>query len=32
MLSFDKATLVCAVVKNALHPIAIKANNSVNRA
>jgi hypothetical protein len=32
MLSFDEAALVCAVIENALHPISIEANNSVNRA
>jgi hypothetical protein len=32
MLSFDEAALVCAVIENALHPISIKTDNSVNRA
>src|SRR4030095_10876238 len=32
MLSFDEAALFCAVIENALHPISIEANNSVNRA
>ena len=32
MLSFDEAALVCAVIENALHPLSIEANNSVNRA
>jgi hypothetical protein len=32
MFSFDEAALVCAVIENALHPLSIEANNSVNRA
>ena len=32
MLSFDEATLVCTVIENALHPISIKTDNSVNHA
>ena len=32
MLSFDEAALVCAVIENALHPISIKTDNSVNHA
>jgi hypothetical protein len=32
MLSLDDAAMVRAVIQNALHPISIEANNSVNGA
>ncbi|WP_147157208.1 hypothetical protein [Reyranella soli] len=32
MLSFNEAALVSTVIENALHPVAIEANNSINRA
>ena len=32
MLSFNEAALVSTVIENALHPISIKTDNSVNHA